>query len=446
MSSVVEAHSNNTPPQSQTESVANVSSSSSSSSDSLHRTFGRYPRIDVHTHILPEHIPDLAARYGYGSWIRLEHHCSCKAKMYKGSEFFREIEENCYRTDPRIKECDDLNVDVQVLSTVPVMFNYQAKPEDTLDLAMFLNDHIASICKKHPERFIGLGTVPMQEPELAIKEMRRCINELGMVGIQIGTHINTWTLAEPKLFPVFQEAERLGCCIFIHPWDMVGGDLMKKYWLPWLVGMPMETCWAICSLIFGGVFEKLPNLRVCFAHGGGSFPGTIGRIQHGFEARPDLCAIDCKTPPRDFLGRFWVDSLVHDTGAFSTLLSLVGPDKIVLGTDYPFPLGELIPGQLVESQADLTVEVREKILWKNALSFLGLDHKEDFFLNSIQQRKEKRAALLAEKQKEESDNKELTNTTDSITSAKETSESQRDTTGAAVVTLTEETNNISLSS
>ena len=172
------------------------------------------------------------------------------------------------------------------------MFCYWARPEHTLQLARFLNDHIAEVVKKYPKRFIGLGTLPMQEPDLAVEELERCVNELGLAGVQIATHINHRNLNSPKLFPVFEACERLGASLFIHPWDMMGKDTMERYWLPWLVGMPAETSRAICSMIFGGVFERLPNLRVCFAHCGGSFAGTVGRIEHGFNCRPDLVAID----------------------------------------------------------------------------------------------------------------------------------------------------------
>src|SRR5665213_974384 len=177
------------------------------------------------------------------------------------------------------------------------MFSYWAKPQDCLELSMFLNDHIAGIVEKYPKRFLGLGTIPLQAPDLAIKELERCM-KTGLKGVQIGSHVNDWNLNAPELFPVFEAAQELGAAVFVHPWEMMGQEKMQKYWLPWLVGMPAETSLAICSMIFGGVLERLPNLRVAFAHGGGTFPATIGRIVHGFETRPDLCAIDNKVNPR----------------------------------------------------------------------------------------------------------------------------------------------------
>ncbi len=291
--------------------------------------------------------------------------------MMMDDKFFREVEDNCWDAEARMKECNHQHVDVQVLSTVPVMFSYWAKPQDTLEVAKFLNDHIADIVQRYPKRFIGLGTLPMQAPDLAIQELERC-KTLGLKGIQIGSHINDWNLSDPNVFPVFEACQDLDMAVFVHPWDMMGKERMEKYWLPWLVGMPAESSLAICSMIFGGVFERLPNLRVAFAHGGGSFPATIGRIEHGFNVRPDLCAVDNPVNPREYLGKFWIDSLVHDPEMLDYIVKLIGADKIALGTDYPFPLGELEPGKLIHSMP-YTDEVKALLLHQSALNWLGED-------------------------------------------------------------------------
>jgi aminocarboxymuconate-semialdehyde decarboxylase len=202
------------------------------------------------------------------------------------------------------------------------------------------------------------------------------MKELGFAGAQIGSHVGDWNLSAPELFPVFQAAEKLGAAIFVHPWDMMGRDRMSEYWLPWLVGMPAETSLAICSLIFGGVFERLPRLRIAFAHGGGAFPGTLGRIEHGFQVRPDLCAVDNPKSPRSYIGRFVVDSLVHDARAFRYLLELFGAKCIAVGSDYPFPLGEQRPGGLIESLTELDPATRERLLSGTALEWLGRKREE----------------------------------------------------------------------
>jgi aminocarboxymuconate-semialdehyde decarboxylase len=271
----------------------------------------------------------------------------------------------------RLEECRRTGVQVQVLSTVPVMFSYWAKPQDALDLSRLLNDHLAGVIRDHPRRFAGLGTVPLQSPDLAARELERCVRDLGLHGAQIGTHVNGWNLDHPALFPFFQSACELGACLFVHPWDMLGKERLGKYWLAWLVGMPAEVSLAICSLIFGGVLERLPKLRIAFAHGGGSFPGTLGRIERGFVGRPDLVAVDNPVNPRAYLGRFYLDSLVHDPEMLRHLLKLVGPERIALGSDYPFPLGEPVPGELIESLHELTPQIRERLFSGTALEFLG---------------------------------------------------------------------------
>lgn len=331
--------------------------------------------IDIHTHILPETWPDLKERYGYGGFIHLDHHkCGC-ARMMRGEQFFREVQSNCWDPQVRLRECDEFGVHVQVLSTVPVMFSYWAKPEHTLDLSKLLNDHIAGVVAEQPQRFVGLGTLPMQAPELAVRELERCVKELGLAGVQIGSHINGWNLCAEDLQPVWAAAESLGAAIFVHPWEMMGSEQMPKYWLPWLVGMPAETSRAICSMIFGGVLQEFPKLRVAFAHGGGAFPGTIGRIEHGFEVRPDLCAVDNGHSPRSYLDRIYFDSLVHDPLMLNYLIELAGANRIALGSDYPFPLGELEPGKLIKSMA-VDDDVKARLLAGTALEWLGLERSQ----------------------------------------------------------------------
>jgi aminocarboxymuconate-semialdehyde decarboxylase len=257
------------------------------------------------------------------------------------------------------------------------MFNYWAKPEHCLDVSRFLNDHIAEVVERYPAKFIGLGTVPMQHAELAIKELERC-KKIGLVGIEIGSNVNDINLNEPQFFPIYAAAERLGMAVFVHPWNMMGTKQMSKYWLPWLVGMPAETSRAICSMIFGGVFERFPKLRVAFAHGGGSFPSTIGRIEQGYKVRPDLTALDNDVNPRNYLGKFYVDSLIHDTNFLKYVIDLIGEDKICCGSDYPFPLGEAVPGEEILA-LNVSGKIKEKLLYKNALDWLQLEEKKFLF-------------------------------------------------------------------
>jgi aminocarboxymuconate-semialdehyde decarboxylase len=303
-------------------------------------------RIDTHTHILPESLPDMRERYGYAGWVRLSNFSSCgkRASMIRDDgTSFREVENSLWSIPRRLGDCASVGVDVHVLSTVPVMFNYWARGEDASDLARLLNDHVAASVAVAPEHFAGLGTLPLQHPELAVGELRRC-KALGLAGVQIGTNVSHqvrgwggkdtewrhWPLSAPELFPVFKAAAELDMCVFVHPWDMMGSEYMRDYFLPWLVGMPAETTQAMCAMMFSGILERLPNLRVCFAHGGGAFSSTLGRIQHGWAVRQDLCARDTSWSPQEHVDRkrFWVDSLVHEPHALNQVVRVYGADRV----------------------------------------------------------------------------------------------------------------------
>ncbi len=328
-------------------------------------------KIDMHSHILPKTMPNWTQKFGYGKFIHLEPNTDGSANMMQGGQFFRRIVENCWDEQLRIEEYKPFETQVQVVCTIPVMFSYWAKTADALELSRFLNDHIADLVVRYPKNYIGLATIPMQDPEAAIAELERA-KAIGHVGIQIGSNINDENLSEEKFFPIFEACARLGMAVMIHPWQMMGFDSMKKYWLPWLVGMPAETSRAACSLIFGGVLERLPNLRLCFSHAGGSFLPTLGRIEHGFNCRPDLVAIDNPHNPRTYLGKFWVDSITHDIDALEYILKMQGSKRVCLGSDYPFPLGDLEIGKFIED-SNLSKQVKEDIFANATLEWLQLD-------------------------------------------------------------------------
>ncbi|MEK7255223.1 MAG: amidohydrolase family protein [Bacteroidota bacterium] len=339
--------------------------------------FAAMLKIDMHTHIMPDKLPRWADKFGYEGFIHLEHNEPGCADMMKGTTFFRRVKQNCWDAEMRIHEYASHRTQVQVVCTIPVLFSYWAKPKDTLEISEFLNDHLAQLVQEYPKQYIGLGTLPMQDTDLAIKELERC-RDIGLVGVQIGSNINDLNLSELQFFPIFEACQHLGMALFVHPWNMMGQAQMQKYWLPWLVGMPAETTRAICSMIFSGAFERLPGLRCCFAHAGGSFLPTLGRIEHGFVCRPDLVATENQINPRHYLGKFWVDCITHDITLLKYILEMVGTDKVTLGSDYPFPLGDLEIGKFIE-ESDLAGEVVEKIFCGNILEWLGLK-EEMFFL------------------------------------------------------------------
>ncbi len=328
-------------------------------------------KIDMHTHIIPASLPRWADKFGYGDFIYLENNVPGTADMMKGNEFFRRIKQNCWDAGLRVQEYAEKATQMQVICTIPVLFAYWAKPKDGLEVAQFLNDDIAKTVSENPNHYMALGTLPMQHPGYAIQELERC-KKLGLVGIQIGSNINDKNLSEPEFDELWAACEELDMPIMVHPWNMMGFYQIRKYWLPWLVGMPAETSRAICSMIFSGVFERHPQLRVCFSHAGGSFLPTIGRIEHGFNCRPDLVAIDNEVNPRDYIGKFWIDSITHDIQFLNYAIDMVGSRRICLGSDYPFPLGDLEIGQYIVDSG-LPETVVEDIFCNSTLEWLGIE-------------------------------------------------------------------------
>ena len=333
-------------------------------------------KIDMHSHIIPKNLPDWEKKFGYEGFIRLEHHKSRWANMMQGNNFFREINHNCWDPEIRMNEYEKYATQVQVVGTIPVLFAYFSKPKDGLEVARFLNDDLANLVNKYPKKYIGLGSLPMQDPELAVQELFR-IKELGLKGVQIGSNVEDKNLNEPDFFPVWESCEKIGLAVLVHPWNMMGKKNMNKYWLPWLVGMPAETSRAMCSMIFGGVFDKFPNLRVNFCHASGSFLSTIGRIEHGFNSRPDLVAVDNSKNPREYCGHFWVDCITHDSDMLHYVLKIQGSKRVTLGSDYPFPLGDLEIGEFI-NQMNLEKSVVEDIFCNSTLEWLNL--KKEIFV------------------------------------------------------------------
>lgn len=330
-------------------------------------------KIDVHNHIMPSKMPDFKSQLGRGGFITLKHRPDGKADMVRDDgKFFRTVNRNCFDPEARLQEMEQFGTDVQVLSTIPVLFSEWAEPKQTHKVNRFLNEDLAEVCKKYPKKFLGLATVPLNDSKLAAEELKYATRDLGLAGVQIGSHYGELNLNDEELFPFYEMANELETAILVHPWDMMGKETMPKYWLPWLVSMPAETSRAICCVLMGGILDKFPKIKFSFAHGGGSFAHTLARIQHGFEQRPDLCAVDTKKSPREYIGKFYVDSINHSPDALHYNMDVLGVNSIMLGSDYPFPLGELEPGKMISEMDSLTTEQKERLFNGSALEWLGI--------------------------------------------------------------------------
>jgi aminocarboxymuconate-semialdehyde decarboxylase len=329
------------------------------------------PVIDIHNHFFPRDWPDLAARYGTRDWPRIKHTDPGKAEVFVGDRFFRNIYSACWDPEVRLSEMDRDGVDMQIISATPVLFAYERPVEHALDCARLFNDAALELCAQGKGRLKSLCQVPLQDVDAACKELSRC-RQAGHVGVQIGNHVGEKNLDDPGIVTFLHHCADEGAAVLVHPWDMLGQQRMPKYMMRWTVGMPAETQLGIVAMILGGAFDKLPpHLRICFAHGGGSFAFLLGRLENAWKYHPVARGV-CESPPSKYLEHFSVDSAVFDERALQFLVGTMGVERVMLGSDYPFPLGENRVGELIRSSR-LTQTAKARLLGENAAEFLGLE-------------------------------------------------------------------------
>ena len=328
-------------------------------------------RVDVHTHIVPARWDDFASRYGGGSWPRLVAKDACHATIMTGDKFFRDVTDQCWDPARRLEDMDRLGIDHQALSPPPIMLCYWAEPKAAQAFARLQNDNVADVAARHPRRFSGMATVPLQDVALAIAELRYARERLGLKAVEIGTFPGGRDFDDPALFAFFEACRDLDVSVFVHPAaPLIGQERLAKYYFPLIVGNPLETALAISKLIFGGVLERLPTLRICFAHGGGAFPFTLGRLDYGWSVRPEGLASIPK-PPREYARLLYFDSLSHGPRNLRFIVEEFGPDRVMLGSDYPFDMGADDPVAFVAT-AGLDAGARDAVEGANAKRFLGL--------------------------------------------------------------------------
>lgn len=287
-----------------------------------------------------------------------------------GDRFFRQIYSACWDPDVRLQEMDRDGIEMQVISATPVLFAYDRPVEHALDCAQLFNDAALELCSRGKGRLKSLCQVPLQDTDAACKELTRCVRA-GHLGVQIGNHVGERNLDDPGIVTFLHHCADEEAAVLVHPWDMLAPQRMPNYMMPWTVGMPAETQLGIVAMILGGAFDKLPsNLRICFAHGGGSFAFLLGRLENAWKHHPVAHGV-CELPPSQYLNRFYVDSAVFDKRALEFLVETMSPERVMLGSDYPFPLGEHHIGALIRS-SNLTSKAKERLLGGNAADFLGL--------------------------------------------------------------------------
>lgn len=329
------------------------------------------PVIDIHAHFLPESWPDLAARFGTPDWPWMRHDEPGRAMLMLGEREFRPVYDACWSASRRLEEMDRDGIDQQVISATPILFAYNRKAEHAADCAQIFNDLAREICAAGNGRLHSLCQVPLQDTDMACKTLSRAMQE-GHLGVQIGSHVNGLNLDEEGVVTFLQHAAAEGAAVLVHPWDMLAKDRTSKYMMAWTVSMPAETQLGIVSMILGGAFDRLPeHLRICFAHGGGSFAFLLGRLDNAWRRR-DIVRGESKALPSTYTNRFYVDSAVFDEKALRLLADVMGEDRVMLGSDYPFPLGEESVGKLIREAESFSDAAKGKLLGGNAQCFLGL--------------------------------------------------------------------------
>ena len=327
--------------------------------------------IDIHSHFLPAQWEDLSAKFGGTDWPSMQLLGDGKGMLMKGGQPYRPVYSACWDAATRLEEMDRDGIDHQLISVTPLLFAYGRPADQGLYCAQMFNDLALEICAQGNGRLHALAQVPLQDIEMSCREIDRAM-EAGHVGVQIGSHANHRNMDDEGVVTFLQHCAMRDIPVFVHPWEMMGGDRTEKYMMGWTVGMPAETQLSIVSMILGGVFDRVPaSLKICFAHGGGSFIFALGRLENAWHHR-DIARGNSEHPPSHYLDRFYLDSAVFDEGALRLLVDKMGPGHVMFGTDYPFPLGEQSMGKLLREATVIDEASKQMILAGNASAFFGI--------------------------------------------------------------------------
>ena len=326
--------------------------------------------IDVHAHSVPRGWPDLAAACGGTDWPTLRVDSATEATIMIGDREFRRITDAAWSADTRLADMDADGVDVQVVSPTPVFFAYGRSADQAASVAAIFNDLALETCGQAPDRLLPFCQVPLQDTDAACRELDRSLAN-GHIGVEIGNHVGDADLDAEGIVTFLQHCADRGAPVFVHPWDMPMAPRLDRWMVQWLVGMPAETHLSVLALVLGGAFDRLPrSLRIAFAHGGGSFPFWLGRADNAWHQRGDIVRGASTAPPSAYVDRFSVDTVVFTEPALRLLIDTMGPTQVMMGSDYPYPLGERPAGAVVRG-ASISDDERAAILGGNARRFLG---------------------------------------------------------------------------
>lgn len=328
--------------------------------------------IDMHAHVLVQEVEAMVAgQPGRTAEAAFQARSSTPASNEHNRHLFADVY-GPKLTDiaTRLRDMDSMGIEMQAVSMSPTQYHYWAERPLAEKLVEAANDRLAAICRETPERFAGLGGAALQHPELAIEQLRHAVKGLGLRGIEVSTRVGDRELADPGLEAFWAAAEELDAVIFIHPLGCTLGERIAPYYLGNVVGNPVETTVALSHLIFSGVLERYPGLRIVAAHGGGYLPFYIARSDHAYEVRPE--SHSTPHPPSYYLRRIWFDALVYAPEAVAALVGEVGPAQVVLGTDYPFDMGIDNPLERLAAVPGLSDADRDAIAGGNAAGLLGI--------------------------------------------------------------------------
>ena len=328
--------------------------------------------VDIHSHFFPKEWEDLSQKFGGDDWPWLRHEGNGKAMLMKGSQEFRPIYSACWDAEVRLRELDEDNISQQLICATPILFGYHRPVEQALYAAQLFNDAALEICSHGQARLHAMAQVPLQDVDAACRETSRAMSS-GHVGIQIGSHDGPRNMDDEGIVTFLQHCAAEDIPVFVHPWDMMGADRTSRYMMGWTVGMPAETQLSIVSMILGGAFDRIStDLKICFAHGGGSFVFLLGRLDNAWTHR-DIARGKSEKLPSEYLDRFYLDSAVFDEGSLNLLVNKMSEDRVMFGTDYPFPLGERQKGSLIRNATVISEQAKQKLLADNASTFFNLN-------------------------------------------------------------------------